>query len=1278
MSPAAALRWLKLSSLWTWRALAWTVLGAALACAVFVLTLRYWFLPNIEQYREDIAAAVSRAANVSITIGRISADWDGVRPHLKLEQVSVYDRSGRRALDLGRVESTLAWRSLPALRLHFYALDIYQPTLEIRRDANGVLSVAGIELQTEDRDRAGFTDWLLAQRDIEIHGASVSWTDELRKAPPLSLSDASLHLVNRGNRHRFGLRAVPPAELAAPIDLRADFRGESVEVLSDWNGRIFLQVDHVDLAAWKAWVNVPVEVTHGLGAVRTWLTFKEDELTEIIADVKLSTVNARLREDLPRLGLERLAGRVAWKQAPSGFELAGAKLALSGGGVKLDPADFRLKVAADQKGERVGELNANALDLAPLVMLADRLPLDTELRKQLVAFSPRGRVHDLAAKWKGEWPQLSSYSARGRFEALAIQRSESFPGVSNLSGNIDASEKGGALHVSGERVGLDMPRVFTSALGFETFTAQFSWTRPGGRMEVKFNNVSFANADATGSLFGSYRSLPDSPGEIDLTGSLTRADARNVSRYIPVTVLKNSRPWFERAFVAGHSNDVRFRVKGRLEDFPFPQEKSGLFNVLAKVSGGTLDYAEKWPRIENIEGDLQFRGTRMDFIAKHGTIEGVKLSKVQGEIPDLKARPEVLRVAGEAEGRTSDFLAFIAKTAVTEMIDRFTDGMQVQGMGRLALNLTLPLGRLETSQVAGNYQLIDNQVMFDRDLPPLEHANARIEFTESSVRTSGASGVFLGGPVTISGSSQRDSVMRATLQGRINADNVRKAGGPAWMQHLRGSTEWRGALTLRKKVPELVIESNLQGIASNLPAPFAKTANETVTLRIERRTSGAQQDRISFAYGDVVKAELARRSDGKQTVIDRGVIRLGGGETGELDRPGLWVRGALKKIDFDEWLAFSRSGESDTSYTVAGADVKFTEVDFFGRRFGELALTMAPQGSVTQLTFSGREIEGGATWRGEGKGRLAARLKKLTLPSAQPTAAAAAPKPPPGKTQDLPALDVVVEQFQAGEKQLGRLELNATHQERDWRIEKLRLSNADAVLSADGAWRGWLTQPRTQLNVRMDVTDIGRTLERWRYPAGVRRGTAKIEGHLEWAGSPLDFDYPTLGGQVVVEAANGQFVKLEPGIAKLLGILSLQALPRRITLDFRDVFSEGLAFDSIIGALKIDRGVVRTENFRIQGPSTRVVMAGEVDLARETQKLRVRVTPHVSDTVSIAGALIGGPVAGVAAYLAQKILKDPLEQLVSFEYNVTGSWSDPLVAKVERAAMLPPPDTSGP
>lgn len=1267
MFLTAALRWVKTSSIWTSRALAWTLIGVAFACAALVLSLRYWFLPNIENYREDIAAAVSRAANVRITIGRISGDWEGMRPHLKLEDVSVYDKAGRRALELSRVESTLAWRSLAVFNVHFHALDIHRPSLAVRRDARGVVSIAGIELQDDYQQRGGFVDWVLQQPRVEVHDAAVSWSDELRGAPPLELSGVNVQILNRGSRHRFGIRAVPPPELAAPIDLRGDLRGDTLDLLSDWNGKLFVQVEHVDLAQWSPWIDIPIELARGAGAMRTWLTYSHHALAEIIADVRLAGVRTRLRKDLPELELDQLGGRLAWKNLKSGFEFSAAKLALTAGGAALEPANLLVRITADRKGTNEGEVHASALNLAPLAMLADRLPVEDELRTRLLALSPRGTVHDLVLKWKGAWPEPEQYSARGRFEALAFERWGSLPAVSGLSGNIDGSEKGGTLHVNSQGAGFVMPDLFGEPIGLDTLTAQVAWTREDDQVELRFSNVSFANADAAGTVFGSYRSAREGRGEIDLTGNLSRADARRMARYVPVTVLRGARAWLERALVSGHWSDVRFKVKGRLEDFPFREQKRGIFHVIAKVTDGTLDYAQGWPRIENIEGDLQLHGIRMAFLARQGTIQGVKLAKVQCDIPDLTARTEMLTVSGEAEGASSEFLDFIAKTPVNQMVDRFTEGIQAQGRGRLALKLTLPLGELPSTKVTGSYQFINNQVAFERELPPLEQANGRIEFTESTVRVPGVTGVFLGGPVTIA-ANERDATMRATLQGRVNADNVRKAGGPAWMQHLRGTADWRGVLTLHNKIPDLVIESNLQGVSSSLPAPFAKTAAEAVPLRIERRSTGAQQDRISFAYGEVVKAELARVSDGKDTVVERGVVRLGGGEAGEPERRGIWVRGALKSFNFDDWLAFSRGGEDGSSYTIAGADVKLGQVDFLGRRFNELALTAVNQGEATQLTLAGREIEGAATWRGEGKGRLTARLKKLTLPAVDDKAPAPPPKPPGTKPPELPALDVVVDQFQQGQKQLGRLELTAVHQDRDWRIERMRISSADSVLTADGIWQGWQTQPRTQLNVRMDVIDIGKTLARWGYPPGVRGGTAKIEGQLAWAGSPQDFDYPTLTGKLAIEAANGQFAKLEPGLAKLFGILSLQSLPRRASLDFRDVFSQGFSFDGIAGALKIERGIASTEHFRMQGPSARVLMSGEVDLARETQKLRVRVTPHLSESVSIAGALIGGPVGGVAAFLAQKILKDPIEKLTSFEYNVTGSWSDPQIAKLERAA----------
>lgn len=1268
MPPQRLYAWLLTSSHTIYRIVMWTVFAAGLAFAALILGLRYWVLPNIEQYREQLAQAMSEAANQRVTIGGVSGNWDGIRPQLVLENVTVHDAAGTPVLTLAHVDNVLSWRSLVTLEPRFHSLEIRQPALAVRRDARGVISIAGTELK-DVHGGGGFADWLLRQREIVVRNAAVTWHDEMRGAAPLQLEHVDLLMHNRRDRHRFGLHATPPPHLAGRLDIRGELRGRSVAELAEWNGRLFAQLDYVDIAAWQAWIAYPMDVRQGTGALRMWLTFSGNALSDVVADVQLAGVKSRLARDLPELDLTELTGRVAWKTSAAGMEFSAAKLGLTTqNGLVLHPADFLLRLeSARGRSPARGEMRANALDLEPLVLLADRLPLDAGVRGRLVELSPRGSLFDLVARWSGDWRMPQQYTVRGRFHNLAAGRSGAWPGFSGLTGNIDGNEETGTLHLSSTDLRLEMPAVFRDPLALDTLVAQVGWSRGTEGTELRLNNVSFANADLAGTLFGSYRVVPDRRGVIDLTGSLTRADARRVGRYLPLVIGKSTRDWLEASILSGQSEDVALRLKGDLEQFPFPDNKGGVFQVTAKITGGALDYATGWPRIDNIAGDLVFRGRRMDVNARRGSILGVQLGQVHAEVPDLKTDNEMLRIAGEAEGPTGDFLAFIEKSPVLGMIDRFTEGMRAQGDGRLALKLELPLGSLAASRVAGSYQFINNQITADPDLPPLEQVNGRLEFTESSVQVPAANAVFLGGPATVTGSTRGDGTVQIGLEGRVNVDNVRRsAGNPWWSENLRGATDWKGSLILRGRLADLEIESSLQGMASNLPEPFVKAAAQSVPLRIARTFSGQQQERITFSYGDVVSARLVRRTEGGRSMVTHGIVRFGGAAT-EPEHEGIWVGGRLKILDLDRWLAFSRRGKDGTLPVVSGLDLRIDELALLGRPFHEVAVNAAvQQGGSWQMSLTAREFEGTADWRAQGRGNLTARMKRLVVPASPPDPAvkdAAA-----ARRQDLPGIDVVAEQFQYKDKALGRLELVATPEDRDWRINRLRITNPDSTLAADGIVQDMSGQPRTRVSLRLDTTDIGKLLTRLGYPEGVRRGTAKLEGALAWNGAPQDFDYPVLSGSLVLDAAKGQFIKLEPGIGKLLGILSLQSLPRRITLDFRDIFSEGFAFDQIVGTARISQGIATTENFRISGPSGRVAMSGDVDLARETQKLRVRITPSLSDGVSIAGALIGGPVAGVAAYLAQRILKDPLDQLASYEYGVTGTWSDPQVARIDRPA----------
>ena len=543
-----------------------------------------------------------------------------------------------------------------------------------------------------------------------------------------------------------------------------------------------------------------------------------------------------------------------------------------------------------------------------------------------------------------------------------------------------------------------MPHIFRDKLELDSLTAQAAWQRTGEQYELKLHNISFANRDLAGTVQASYQTAAHGRGTIDLTGSATRADVRGVSHYIPLAIGERGRQWLDNAFVAGSSNDVKVRLKGNLNDFPFDEGKGGLFEVVARVTGGTLDYASAWPKIENIEGDLVFHGRRMDVHVRDGSIAGTRIANVPAELPDLSASERLLTVVGEADGATSEFLNFVAHTPVFDSIDRFSENLRADGRGKLTLKLTLPLNNLKDTKIAGTYQFTNNKIETE-ELPfAVEQLNARMEFTDTSVRVPAATMMIFGSPATLSGGTQRDNSVRINVAGRVNMENVqRSAANVPFGQSLRGSTDWKTTITLRKRVADILFESTLQGIASDLPPPFGKAAADALPLKLERIVTGAQQDQINVALGSIVSAQLQRRRENGQLAVDRGTVTLGGGVAAEPERKGVYITGGLKSFNFDHWLAISKAALGDTGQgQLAGIDVKFGTLDVFGRRFNDLAISGSAQAGVWQMTLVGRELVGEMTWRSQGKGKVTARMKNLVIPSASPE------RPPPSIDKEAP------------------------------------------------------------------------------------------------------------------------------------------------------------------------------------------------------------------------------------------------------------------------------------
>jgi uncharacterized protein YhdP len=492
---------------------------------------------------------------------------------------------------------------------------------------------------------------------------------------------------------------------------------------------------------------------------------------------------------------------------------------------------------------------------------------------------------------------------------------------------------------------------------------------------------------------------------------------------------------------------------------------------------------------------------------------------------------------------------------------------------------------------------------------------------------------------------------------------------------------------IQKPLVDIVVQSNLTGMAINLPAPFNKAASQSMSFKLEKKQLNLENDAININVGEMISAKILRKTLGNKTTIERGDIGILSVAIAPT-QAGLSLHGKLDYVDVDEWLALNAKSSlpannqsNSDSIKISKADFSVEKLDAFGRRINNLKVISKPTSTGLQMAVDSTEFNGDVEWQSTiqntsqntAKKKIIARFKNLSIPKAVPAKAnstavadtkTAIKRVFKKQNQDYPALDITAENFEYNQKKLGALSLVAFENGEDWVVEKFQINNPDSVLNVQGNWHNWSQNPNTNLVISLNSNNIGRTLKRFGQPDAVKGGEALVSGVIQWPGSPHEFDITGLSGNLTLDVTKGQFLKVDPSVGRLLGLLSLQSLPRRLSLDFRDLFSDGFAFDKITATAKIDNGILRSNDFLMDGPAAEARIKGETNLKNETQKLKVKVIPHVSDSLSLA-AFAGGPIAGVAAFVAQKILKDPFNKIVQSEYVISGTWDKPVEVKSE-------------
>jgi uncharacterized protein (TIGR02099 family) len=953
-------------------------------------------------------------------------------------------------------------------------------------------------------------------------------------------------------------------------------------------------------------------------------------------------------------------------------------------------------------------------------------------------------------QWQGSYPALAAYRVKGIFSSLSMNAQPprparpksgnqpaqaalpAIPGFENLSGTVDASDKGGNFQVLSSGLKLDLPGYFNEPdMLFDKLDMQASWTfRKDEQLLLEIERMDFVQDGLVASLSGRHliplQARGGTPlGQIDVSGRIAELDLRKVGRYLPLQTPAATRAWLEGGLEGGKAHNLALRIKGNLADFPFRTERPGTkptgeFTLSGRIADGRINYTPGafaadgkspfWPILENIQGTIAFNRAHLEINANSAKTGGAELANVKAVIPDLLSDHPMLDIDGQAAASLQDFIHYVNASPVAEWIGHFTEESKASGKAKLALKLQMPLNEVEHTKVQGGLQFLGNDIVLFNGLPTLSAASGKLEFSEQGINLPAVKTGFLGGAATVSGNTLKDGTIVIKAAGGLTAEGMRKAyPDPALQrvgQRINGSTRYTAQIRVKKGgQTDVTVESSLQGIGLDFPVPLQKAARDALPFKLELAgksspNPNSMRDEIRVTAGSAISAWYEREKTQAQNASWR-VVRGGIGINVPPPQPdsGVNANVSLPSLNIDAWnqlvssildagkpAAAAPTRADNAAAAPAGGSLspyfepevlaaRATELIVAGKKLDNVVVGASHLQGAWQANIDSEQASGYVTWEesrsGRGLGKVTARLASLVVPK---SAASDVSELLEGKkeTAQIPALDITAENFELFGKRFGQLELQAHNMRpvggvREWRINKLAIVNPDGEFQAKGKWITREGSSQSSLDYSLDIADAGKLLDRFGFANVLRGGKGKMEGQLSWKGLPFDLDIPSLDGQLSMNIGAGQFLKADPAAAKLLGVLSLQALPRRLTLDFRDVFSQGFAFDGIVGTATIARGVAKTDNFKMRGVSATVLIDGSTDIARESANLHVAVIPEINaGAASIVYGLAVNPVIGLGTFLAQLFLRDPLMKAFTFEYQITGPWKDPVVTKLAR------------
>lgn len=1253
------LQWVKRAVYKIWRFHHVLIISLLTLFAVLLLAIRGMAL-YLESNPTLIKTFIEQQLEQSVSFDKVFININLLYPSVSLENFSIHytDENKSRlnfhsaSISINVLQSIFKSQAIiDTLTLDgFYAL--------IRRNKKGEFLFSGIPLQSADSNlddtevnKPTYLN-ILNQSNFIITHSEIYFVDETGEYPNVFLNEVNFRMHNNNEQHQITIQSAMNNK-AIKAELRLDFKGR-INNIKQWNGQVYTKIEGLDYPTLlhlfdEKTIQMENYVLDDIDlGLHSWADIKQGKLHSVRGKLYLNDAQIK------RLDTKE---QVYFNRVDSNFKLQRHKEISQDWVLDLFDVNFNIdgKIISDKRiqlhfknlySRPSLQVYLNQLKIGEFSHVVNFFSPENISKRIYQHIKPRGEFNNIQAlvHFKSlDMPiDITDYQVSAGIKNFGLNSFHTLPKIRNLSARMVLNKDRGRVYLKSHDMRIHVKSLFRDTWPVDTLSGEVYWQKIQDNWLLGVKEIDLVNPHLKAQAELKLWFQNSGAVLMDLSGFYRDANVKYTSYYLPAYIMNQGLvKWLDTAIVSGQGTDGGVVFRGELSQFPY-KNQAGIMDIVFHTKNVDLNYTPGWPQLKEVSSQIQFTEQGMWIVSDHSRIFSSISKNIHASIDDY--HKSILRLHGDINSSIKDGVHYLKQSKLAS--ENVTDMLDARGSININLDLVIPT---MAGQPNSNVTIKLNKVDYyppglDKKPGLVSQLSGKVKVHNQNINAENLSAKIMGRPANIvikslSGGSRKNSSpdVNIAIDTPVSVEQVKKfklipeAILPV-SEYISGQTRVNIDLNLPNENRPFAVSvaSGLVGLKSTLPYPLAKAKNKSQSLKVSYEDS--QYPEFTFSLADILSLALIVNVQDESAEIIKGNLVFGRGQVYLPEKKVLKLSGKIPLLPYSQWQNVITSLAGETKYKPSEKSMLPVEL------------------ALKELILPKPKLEKDSNTVAEKK------AEKSYL----------GPRNFPLINGYISSVKLGNNSLQEANGSLGMFNIKTSRLEKSIIFDSIAFKGDILSFTGKGKWHQWNNTPEVDFEGNLEISSFEEFLKMAGYDQLMRGGKANVSGYLGWPGDLSSYNKQTLEGKLSIEVEKGAYLEGKPGAAgRVLGLLNMNALARRITLDFSDVSDKGFEFNEIKGDFRITRGNAYTDNLRVMAPSAKILVTGRVGLVAEDYDEKVVVVPEISATLPIAGAAVAGPAGAAVAWVGQKLLGSQLNKVTARSYTVKGNWYDPVIEKDE-------------